>query len=459
MSGPRTVLVANAGADIYGSDLQLLETVTALVGAGFRVVVAIAAGGPLVDRLAERQAEVVIGRFPVLRRAFANPAGLVRLAASAAAALPRMVSLIRSVRPEVVYVNTTTLPWWLTASRLAGVPSVCHVHEAEAEDSRAVRVALSAPLLQASRLILISRTALDATCESLPALRDRSVLVPNGVADRPEPPVPIPPLTDGYRVAVVGRLSPRKGPDVALRAVAALRREGRDVRIEIAGTAFEGYDGYVEELRRLADGPDLAGAVTFTGYVAPVWSVFDRAHAVLAPSLREPFGNAVVEAQLSARPVVAAAAGGHLETVEDGRTGIHVPAGDADAMAHGPRFADGRSGRGGHTGGHSADDCPCTVRHRALSQGHRRGRRGSGRLTASAVSVHCVRQWLRFEALKTKLTRMIPIQTTRIPISGFRPSALAAMAVSGIPTPSETIARASCGPEPPGGAGAWAATG
>ena len=333
MSRARTVLVANAGADVYGSDLQLLETVTALVDSGFRVVVALAERGPLVDRLTERRADVVIGRFPVLRRAFATPAGLVVLAASAAAAVPRMLWLIRNVQPDVVFVNTATLPWWLTASRLASIPSVCHVHEAEDLDSRAVRLALRAPLLQAHRLILISRAALEATCAGMAALRARAVLVANGVADRPTPPVPLPTLHDGFRVAVVGRLSPRKAPDVALRAVAAMRRDGRDVRVEIAGTAYEGYEWYVEELRRLSETPDLAGAVSFTGYVFPVWTVFDRAHVVLAPSLREPFGNAVVEAQLSERPVIAAAAAGHLESVVNGRTGVHVPAGDADAMA------------------------------------------------------------------------------------------------------------------------------
>jgi glycosyltransferase involved in cell wall biosynthesis len=329
----RTVLVANPGADIYGSDLQLLESVTALVQAGMRVVVAITEEGPLVARLQEREAEVRVGRFPVLRRAFATPAGIAKLAASAAAAMPRLVSLIRQVRPAAVYVNTTTLPWWLTAARLTRVPAVCHVHEAEEQDSRAVRLALTAPLLQAHRLILISRTALEATCADLSGLRDKAVLVHNGVPDRPTPPVPIPPADDGYRVAVVGRLSPRKAPDVALRAVAALRRTGRDVRIEIAGSAFPGYDWYTDELRALAAGDDLAGAVTFTGYADPIWSVLDHAHAVLAPSLREPFGNAVVEAQLSARPVIASAAAGHLETVEDGRTGIQVPVGDPGAMA------------------------------------------------------------------------------------------------------------------------------
>ena len=52
-----------------------------------------------------------------------------------------------------------------------------------------------------------------------------------------------------------------------------------------------------------------------SGYCDPVWPVLQRADIVLAPSTQEPFGNVVVEAQMSRRPVVAAAAQGHLESI------------------------------------------------------------------------------------------------------------------------------------------------
>ena len=47
----------------------------------------------------------------------------------------------------------------------------------------------------------------------------------------------------------------------------------------------------------------------------------------------EPFGRVVVEAMLAARPVVATAAGGVLDIVEDRVTGLTVPPKDAPAMA------------------------------------------------------------------------------------------------------------------------------
>ena len=132
---------------------------------------------------------------------------------------------------------------------------------------------------------------------------------------------------------VVGRLSPRKAPHLALEALATLRTRGYDLELEVAGSAFPGYEWYTSQLEERAARPDLAGSVTFAGYCSPIWDNLRRADIMVAPSLREPFGNAVVEAQYSLRPVVATAALGHTESITDGETGLLVPAEDVPAMA------------------------------------------------------------------------------------------------------------------------------
>ena len=326
-----TVLVVHAGADRYGSDLQVLESVAALLAAARRVDVVLPAPGPLVRRLTQLGATVTVVDFPVLRRSYLTPGGLLRLAASVLARSRAMYRLVAGSGAEVVYVNTTTMPWWVVAARLARVPSICHVHEAEG-DSRWLLRAMNSPMLLADLVVVNSESARHVVVDSVPALRHRVRLIYNGVPDRLEPAAPLPPAPP-TRLSVVGRLSPRKAQHVALAAAALLVDRGYDVRLEIAGTCFPGYEWYVEELRAQAARPPLAGRVDFTGYADPVFPVYDRSHLVLAPSLRESFGNVVVEAQLSGRPVVATASTGHTETVESGRTGLLVPPGDAVALA------------------------------------------------------------------------------------------------------------------------------
>ena len=53
-------------------------------------------------------------------------------------------------------------------------------------------------------------------------------------------------------------------------------------------------------------------------------------HASVRP---EPFGRVILEGMLMGKPVVATAAGGVMELIEDERTGFLVPPGDADALA------------------------------------------------------------------------------------------------------------------------------
>ncbi|WP_375426349.1 glycosyltransferase family 4 protein [uncultured Friedmanniella sp.] len=326
------VLVVHPSPDLYGADLQMLQTVVALVEQGRRVVVALPADGPLVARIRAVGAEVRFVAFPVLSKGQANAKGLPLLAVRAVATLARGTQLLRELQPEVLLVNTVTLPWWLLVGRLGRVPTVGYLHEAETDSRRIVRRALVLPLRLTHAVLVISRAALAAMTDVEPALAERARLVYNGVPGPPTEPGP-PPRGTPYRFVVVGRLSPRKAPDVALEAVALVRAHGHEVELEVAGTTFEGYEWYEDQLRARAAEPDLAGAVTFSGYCSPIWPALERNHHVLAPSLREPFGNAVVEAQLAGRPVVAAASLGHLESVTDGETGLLVPAGDAAAMA------------------------------------------------------------------------------------------------------------------------------
>lgn len=332
--GQRHVLIANPSADVYGADLQMLDSITGLVEAGYRVTVSVPTDGPLVPQIRARGAVVVFTEVPPVQRAALSPMGLIGLATSSAAAIGRVRGLLRRLRVDLVYVNTITIPVWIAAARLARIPVLCHVHEAENADRALVLKGLLAPLRAATALIANSRAAVDALVAVFPVLGGRTTLLYNGIPDTPlDPDLPAHHPGEPVRIAAICRLSPRKAPDVALEAIALVRARGHDVHFQLYGTAFTGYEWFEEKLRGRAAQTDLAGAVTFGGYVSPVWPVLAAADIVVAPSLREPFGNAVVEAQFARRPVIASATLGHLETVQDGETGLLVPPGDAPALA------------------------------------------------------------------------------------------------------------------------------
>jgi glycosyltransferase involved in cell wall biosynthesis len=333
----RTVLVAHPGAQLYGSDRMLIESVGGLVDAGWRVVVTVPSDGPLIVEVRARGATVQVCPTPVLRKSFLTPTGIVRLAGQALVAARAGARLLRRQRPDAVYVNTVTIPLWLVLARLLRIPCVCHVHEAEPTVRPAVRRALTLPLLLAHRLVVISNHVAQVTAADWPFLRPRIELVYNGVTGPDDPPAPRTALTGPVRLLYVGRLSERKGVQDAVDAVAVLHGQGIDATLDLVGDTFTGYEWVKEDLIDRARAAGTLGALRFHGFDHDVWPHLARADILVVPSRIEPFGLVVVEGALAARPVVLARVGGMVEASSPSRASLVVepsdPAGIADAVA------------------------------------------------------------------------------------------------------------------------------
>ena len=334
-AAPNSVLVAHPGAELYGSDRMLLESVAGLVDEGCRVTVALPSSGPLVAELRARGAEVVVCRMPVLRKAAVTPRGLAALAADAVRGLRPAWRLVRERGSAGVYVSTVTVPLWVLLGRLARRRVVLHVHEAESGAPAPVRRLLALPALAASEVLVNSRYSRDVLVGAAAPAAARTVVVDNGVAGPalvPHPPRAV--LEGSVRLVFVGRLSPRKGPQVAVAALAELARRGVDARLVLAGSVFPGYEWFEAALHRQVAEAGLTDRVSFLGFVPDVWQTLDAADVVLVPSVQpEPFGNAAVEGVLAARPVVVSTAGGLPEAVAEAASAQMVPPGDAVAWA------------------------------------------------------------------------------------------------------------------------------
>ncbi len=130
-------------------------------------------------------------------------------------------------------------------------------------------------------------------------------------------------------VGVFGRFAPWKGQHVAIAAIKDLP----SVHLWLVGDAVFGEETYKRELQRMAAEPDVLGRVHFLGFrsdVGPLMQAVDVVvHCSTAP---EPFGRVLVEAMMSRRPLIAAGAGGALEIVEHGQTGLLSRSGDPQAL-------------------------------------------------------------------------------------------------------------------------------
>jgi hypothetical protein len=327
----RRVLVAHPYPDRYGADRMLVAALGSLVDDGVHVAVRVPESGPLLETLQEQHIAYRVASFPVLRKSLLRPVPLAGLVATTPVAVSRLVRELRRERPDVVYVNTLTLPHWLLAARLAGVPSVCHVREAEDQLPSWLQRSLVAPLRLATVVLANSRRTARWVLHNARRLEGRTTVLYNGFTFGPV--TRLRPREESLRLVFVGRLNARKGPDLAIDAVAHLVGGGCDVTLKIVGDAFRGYEWYADELRRRAADQGVADRVELVGFATDVTAHYADADVVLVPSRVEPFGNVAVEALAVGRPVVAARVGGLPEIVTDGETGLLFTAGSATELA------------------------------------------------------------------------------------------------------------------------------
>ncbi|SEO79247.1 glycosyltransferase family 4 protein [Trujillonella endophytica] len=309
------LLVVHPGSELYGADRMLAESAAALAER-YTVTVVLPGPGPLVAELESLGVRVRTCPMPVLRHAAMRPAGALRLLADALRGAWPAVRLLRRDGVAGVYVSTLTLPSWPLLARLAGRRAICHVHEAERSQSRLLRRGMALCPALAHRVVANSAFTLETLAEVAPRLRRRSTVVHNAVRG-PASVVPARPELDGpLRLLFVGRLSPRKGPQVAIATLEALLARGVDARLDLLGSVFPGYEWFERELRATVAAAGLEERVEFLGFRSDVWPHLAAADIALVPAVGdESFGNTAVEAVLAARPLVVSAHSGLREAV------------------------------------------------------------------------------------------------------------------------------------------------
>jgi glycosyltransferase involved in cell wall biosynthesis len=130
------------------------------------------------------------------------------------------------------------------------------------------------------------------------------------------------------KVIVVANLRPEKGHDVLMDAAVPVLRRFPDAQFEIVGGGPE-----LETLLARADARRMTHAFTFLGHRDDVPARLADADIFVLPSRSEAFPNAVLEAMAAGLPIVASGVGGILELIDDNRTGLLVPPGDAAGLA------------------------------------------------------------------------------------------------------------------------------
>lgn len=133
----------------------------------------------------------------------------------------------------------------------------------------------------------------------------------------------------------IGSFYAYEGLGILLQALPEMLRSNPDIRVLLIGGGPQ-----ERELKDMANQLGLEGKVVFTGRVPheQVSRYYDLIDVLVYPRLPMRLTNLVtplkpLEAMAQGRLVVASDVGGHLELIQDGKTGVLFKAGDARALA------------------------------------------------------------------------------------------------------------------------------
>ncbi len=303
--------------NVGGVERGVADLAKGLIRRGHRVSV-VSAGGPLVQAVCA--AGAMHYTLPVDRK---SPVSM-------AAMMPAVAQLIRDTGIELVHARSR-VPGWIgyAAARWTQRPflTTCHGFYAPHAASR---------VMTWGRTVIVPSHVLGRyLIDQFHVPPERLCVIPRGV-DLSEFPRRAPHAhgEGPWRLGVIGRPSPLKGHEVAIRALHQLVSRGLSVRLVLVGAATEPPTKLMQRLEQLARTLDVSRSIEWLPIQREIPACLASLDAILVPSTYpESFGRSVIEAQAVGVPVIASRIGALGEIVEDGVTGVLVPPRDPSALA------------------------------------------------------------------------------------------------------------------------------
>ena len=339
---PLNALILTHSSDMGGAERSLLELVREL-GQDYdtRCTVLLPTAGLLETELIKAGAQTLIAPISwwcALTQAELdqNPANL----AFTARWLRENLAVLKDFAPDVVITNTLVLPWGAVCAFLLDRPHVWLVNEFGSLDhgllfQLGMQKSLDFITRSSERVITRSKAIQQALFPGLTAPKVETVyryIPPPAAKDLiPDPDAPGFENPQAFKLLLSGTISEAKGQEDALRALKLLLDRGLGpLELLMPGNA---HPEYKARLEGIIDSLELRACVRLLPFQQRIAALTNQADAVLVCSRMEGLGRVCLEAMLLKKPVIATAAGGNLEMIHDGETGLFYAPGDPRALA------------------------------------------------------------------------------------------------------------------------------
>lgn len=331
----KTILYLHAGAEMYGADKILLELVTGLDKTKFRPIVILPTNGILRKKLESAGIKVHVISYPILRRKYFNPKGIIDYLANYQSKSNAIIDYLNqnNIKIDILHVNTLAVLEGIRLKKKLHVPLIWHVHEIITHPQIVNKFLCRCVNRYADKAIVVSGpvkkhlVSNGVNPEKVAVIHngiDSNVFSPNVNSDYLYDEWNIP--KNAIKIGMIGRVNNWKGQYDFLDALAPLLNEFNNLYLFIVGSAFEGQEWRIKKLKNKINTFSHNDRIIFSEFRKDNYAIEHFFDILILPSTSpDPLPTVVLEAMGCGKAVIGYAHGGITEMVQDGYNGKLVP--------------------------------------------------------------------------------------------------------------------------------------
>lgn len=338
----KTILYLHAGAEMYGADKILLELVSGLDKTKFKPIVILPTDGILREKLEEANISVHVISYPILRRKYFNPKGIVDYISNYKNKSDDIIRFLRqnNIKVDFIHVNTLAVLEGIRLKKKLNVPLYWHIHEIITHPKVINNFLCWCVNRYADRAIVVSGPVKQHLVNSgvnskkIKVIHngiDSSIFSPNVQSDYLYKEWNIP--QNAIKVGMIGRVNNWKGQEDFLDALAPLLNRFDNLYLFVIGSAFEGQEWRIKKLKEKINSLSHNDRIIFSEFRKDNYAVEHFFDILILPSTSpDPLPTVVLETMGCGRGVIGYAHGGITEMVEDQYNGELVSPLDKNAL-------------------------------------------------------------------------------------------------------------------------------
>jgi len=336
------ILYLHGSAEQYGADVVLYELLKGLNKELFKPYVILPINGPLVMRIAELGIDVEIHPYPVARRQYFTPTGIINYLIQYFSAVKYLKKFCDEKDIQIIHSNTVAVLEGIALKKMHGIKHVWHLHEMLDKPEVVYRIYSFLIRHFGGNVVAVSNAVRDHWLNQRKTKLSQVKVIHNGIDhSRFNPNNEVDYLKKEFGieegetvVGMIGRVNAIKGQDVFVRALEIVIEQKPNVKAILIGGVFEGQEWRFERLKKRINDSRFNSNFVLRDYrndIANIHCLFDL---LIFPSIQnDSFSTVLIEAMASGKAIVSFKNGGVVEMIEDGLNGLYADFGNAQSLA------------------------------------------------------------------------------------------------------------------------------